>query len=47
MKAKIKKKIKAKTMIRVMIQINPEQPNGVNSGINHFRNWLTMMIEWC
>jgi len=47
MKAKIKKKIKAKTMIRVMIQINLEQPNGVSSGINHFRNLLTMMIEWC
>ena len=38
MKAKIKKKIKAKKMIRVTIQINLEQPNGVNSGINRFRN---------
>ena len=47
MKAKIKKKIKTKMMIRVTIQINPEQPNGVNSGINCFRNWSTMMIEWC
>ena len=47
MKAKIKKKIKAKTMIRVTIQINPEQPNGVNSGTNRFRNLLTMMTEWC
>lgn len=47
MKAKIKKKIKAKKMIRVTIQISLEHPNDANSGINRFRNLLTMMIEWC
>ena len=47
MKAKIKKKIKAKKMVRVTIQISLEHPNDANSGINRFRNLLTMMIEWC